>query len=331
MTPVYMPFTHLSAPTARLLAGLVGPVVVYQPIATAIPESLSSLAAQGLVHIRTPLAGDEARLTAAVKEFSGWAQLNPSAATPGAAYFGARQGAVPFFDETVVNRIRSEIMHYGSGDASRERREAEFSLRLFLAVAQANDQATEHLDHDLRDFKAREKDFLDLLADSDEADFNRGTLGSGLWREDPGARLTGQRIRAWAGLAAADAAYPDLWVTTSRAVVDALMESGDPAMEVTPLADIRPALPAAGADAVLAPALGVLSQRATLTAADLAALTQAPAAASLTVSLFAVRDRTPAAVLRCLAPAALRETVDESEAALPRHTLIVLLEQDPQS
>ncbi len=332
MTPAYMPFTHLPAATAGLLAGLVGPVVVYQPIATDIPESLSSLASRGIVDIRTPLTGDEARLTAAVKEFSVWAQQNPSATTPGAAFVGNRRGEVPFFDETVINRIRSEIRRFGGDDAPEARREAEFSARLFLAVAQANDQATDHLDHDLHDFKIREREFLDLLADSDAADFDRATLGAGLWREDPGARMTGQRIRAWAGLAAGDPAIPDLLVTTSRAVIDTLMESGDPA-PVETLTVMRCAIPAPDASAELAPALAELARCPTLDKAciaGLAALDPAGDAPALTLGLFAVPGQSPATVLRRLAPAALRTAAENDAAASSNHTLIVLVEADSQ-
>jgi hypothetical protein len=50
----------------------------------------------------------------------------------------------------------------------RKKAEAEFSARLFLTLAQENDQVTDHLEHDLNRFKALEKNFLNTLTDDDE-------------------------------------------------------------------------------------------------------------------------------------------------------------------
>lgn len=42
--PAYMPFTHLSEPTAQILSTLVGPLVIYQPIKRPVAERLTRLA-----------------------------------------------------------------------------------------------------------------------------------------------------------------------------------------------------------------------------------------------------------------------------------------------
>ena len=151
----------------RVLAALVGPVVVYQPSEVVATNSLAALAAQGLIEIRTPLTADEQRLKAALAEFTQWARQNPGRSTPGAGFIGSQQGKVPFFDESMISRIRSDIKQYGSSPADTDNQEAGFSARLFLAVAEENDRATAQLDHDLKRFKALEQGFLDSLVDSD--------------------------------------------------------------------------------------------------------------------------------------------------------------------
>jgi hypothetical protein len=186
MTPAYMPFTYLSESTARILNRLVGPMVIYQPSKKNIPDGLSTLASQGLVEIRTPITDDDDRVCAALAEFTDWVRLNPGTSTPGAGFISARQGEIPFFDETTINRIRSDIKRYHSTDPQVDVSEAGFSARLFLAVAQENDLAADLLDHDLHRFKVLEKDFLDALKDTDDVTFKREASGETLWREDPG-------------------------------------------------------------------------------------------------------------------------------------------------
>ncbi|MCB2148285.1 MAG: hypothetical protein KQI81_17550 [Deltaproteobacteria bacterium] len=334
MTPAYLPFTYLSESTARMLTALVGPVVIYQPLATSIPESLRALASQGLVEIRTPIIRDDDRLRAALAEFTDWARMNPGKSTPGAGFFSQRQGDIPFFDETAINRIRSDIKRYHQtdhqADQEAEKTEAEFSARLFLALAQENDQATDRLDHDLNRFKTLEKDFLDTLTDTDEVGFSRQTFGAQIWRDDPGAKLTMQRIRAWATLAIADDALPELLTTTSRAVIDALLETDGGALCFQRLAGIRLPLPTAGAGPALGSVLADLTARefpssdALSTFASMAAGTESEPAA--TVTLFAAAKWTPSSVIRRMAPATAVASGKNEKTESVGHTLIVLVE-----
>jgi hypothetical protein len=331
MTPVYMPFTYLPESTARNLAALVGPVVVYQPMETGIADTLSTLASQGIIEIRIPLTGDETRLSAALAEFTQWAQMNPGKFTPGTDFFSSRQGEVPFFDESTVNRIRSDIKNYGKPDNTADGHEAGFSARLFLAVAQDNDMATDHLDHDLRHFKTLEQGLLDTFVDGDEADFDRHGLGTGIWREDPGARLTEQRIRAWATLAAADGRMPDLLITTSKAVTDTLMETWGASMVLERLASIRLAVPSVGETPPLSRVLHDAASRQSLTAEDLALFTaldrSAAAGPSDTITLFAALNRPPADMIGGMTPANIRPAEKRETDTAVRHTLILLVEK----
>jgi hypothetical protein len=303
-----MPFTWIQESTAHLLATLVGPVVIYQPSKNDIPADLSALASQGLVEIRTPIGRDEDRLQAALAEFKAWARMNPTASVAGAAFFGARQGEIPFFDESTINRIRSDINRYRSvdqqaGDQSAhqvDETEAGFSARLFLALAQDNDMTTARLNHDLKRFKAQEKNFLESLQETDETGFNRQKMGAAIWRDDPGARLTEQRILAWASLAAADTQVPELLVTISPAVIEALLESSGGAIGLKKLGDLRISYSSGTTTAPLGRLLADLAAKKTLSSADLRPVEAAvePAADAI---LFVAANRPPADVIRQLA------------------------------
>lgn len=301
MKAAYFPFTYLSEPTARQLAWLVGPVVVYQPLETAIPDEIRDLESKGLIEIRTPIAGDEDRLRTALAEFAEWARLNPGKSTAGTGFLGARQGEVPFFDETTVNRIRSDINQYGQTGRPKAKTDQAFSARLFLALAQENDRAMHSLGQDLDRFKAMEKDFLETLKDADEAGFSRKAYGGTLWREDRGARLTGQRIRAWAKLAAADETLPEVMITTSPAVIDGLLETAEKGPGLEKITDTRlagpdsPILETVG-EPLLGRVLSKLGEGQIGFSGDLCAAGW-PAATSdkgVAVGLYGAADRSPA-------------------------------------
>lgn len=332
MTPVYMPFTYLAKPAARLLAGLVGPVVVYQPIGSDVPSDLTALSTEGLITIRIPMTDDDDRLRAALNEFTQWARMNPGRSTAGAGFISSRQGEVPHFDETAINRIRSEIRRYGTDPDTGgiDPREAAFSARLFLAVAQMNDLATDNLDGDLRNFQALEQGFVESLGVDAAATFSQHSIGGSVWREDPGARQTGQRIRAWATLAAADDELPGWMVTTSRAVVETLVENHGDDLGLETLAVIRRSVAGSDPTPLFPAVLAELAGRETLASADLAPFealgTGGDDGPSVTLTLLAVRDRSPAAVIGGMASTTPADLGRKASSQPVRQTLILLVE-----
>jgi hypothetical protein len=324
MNIAYFPFTYLSEPTARKLAAVVGPVAVYQPIEKNVSDELNQLAAQGLVDIRTPMTHDDDRLRAALAEFTEWARLNPGRSTAGMDFLGARQGEVPFFDDTAIQQIRSDFRKYGRAEPPVDEPDDGFSARLFLALAQDNEQAVESLDQDLDRFKILEKEFLEDFDGADEAEFSRQAYGSTLWREDPGSRLTGQRLRAWARLAAADTLLPDVLVTTSPAVIDTLLEYCGDAEGFDRLADLRLDLPDGAGEPVLSRVLEGLVDGSVAPAADSVAegLRAGGDDGNVRVSLYALAGQPPNAFVEELAVSA---PVRAGEATTG-HTLVVLVE-----
>ncbi len=329
MKAVYFPFTHISEHNARLLAALVGPVVVYQPIKTAVASELEALASQGLVEIRTPLAEDDDRLRAALAEFSEWARLNPAKSTAGAGFVGSRQGEVPYFDETAVNRIRTDIKRFGRPGPPDTEPDDDFRARLFLALAQDNDLAVHNLDQDFDRFNTLEQAFLDTLEDADAAGFSREGVGSGLWREDPGATHTAQRIRAWARLMAADDQPPQLLVTTSLAVVETLIEAHSEASGFELLVEMClhqiPDETAPVMGSMLAELAGAESRPATdLSAFGLPTIDSA-SDTGISVAVYVAADMTPARFIGQLTASAGHAKPPSNQSAAARHTLITLI------
>lgn len=327
MKAAYMPFTYLSEATARLLYALVGPLVIYQPLKTQILQNLSALASEGLVEIRTPMTRDDDRLRAALTEFTEWARLNPGRSTPGPGFIGSQQGQVPFYDENAVNRIRSDIRRYQASGPQAGESEDGFSARMFLALAQDNDLNVDRLDNDLDRFKDLEKGFLEALEDAGDAGFSRQAYGSRLWREDPGAKLTGQRIRAWASLAIADGQLPKVLITTSPAVVEVLLDDNS---SIEKLTDIRLRVPSDGSTPVLGEVLDRLSNGANRPSADLSAFAlpamDATSEAGITATFYVAANMSSATVIRRLGRSTTLSVQSSDQPESAGHTLIVMID-----
>jgi hypothetical protein len=328
MNLTYMPFTYLSKPVASILHALFGTVAVLQPLKSAIPEELVDLSDQGLIEISAPAESDDERLSAALLEFTEWARMNPGTSLAGAEFFGTRQGEVPFFDETSVNRIRSEIKHHGSTVDERGESDFLFSARLFLALAQENDRATDSLDRDLETFKAMEKDFLASMMDAGDTRFNRQSLGTQLWQEDQGAKLTQQRLRAWATLALAGN-LPDFFVTTSCATMETLEEHFGSIAKLEKLAAFTTKCPSSDETGRFKPLVEELLQQTDLSMIDPQSLRFPDVESSFTdriqLSIYKVANMGPTAFLQSVAPKGLMdEKMADGEASA--YTLIFYVE-----
>jgi hypothetical protein len=326
-----MPFTYLSEPTARILKSLVGPICLIQPSKTHIPDNITVLASLDLVEVRTPLTEDDARLQAALEEFKTWALANPGRSTAGAGFIGSRQGEIPFYEETAINRIRTDLKRYASTDDSPSESQTGFSERLFLAVAQENDQASDRLDHDLHQYKALEKAFLETLQDDHATSFNRQPTSGTVWRDDPGAKLTTQRIRAWARLALADTPpAPDLLITTSAAVMDTLTDSCGEGIGFEKAGALRMAIPNEDEAPALSTVLTDLIRRQRPSPETLSALSSlavdAESESCVMVTFYVAEDRSIEAVIRYLAAETGDPVEMETIPGHDGHALIVLVE-----
>ncbi|MDL2269362.1 hypothetical protein LJC71_07535 [Desulfosarcina sp. OttesenSCG-928-A07] len=305
MTPTYMPFTYISPAVAETLAALVGPVVVYQPMDPPAHDSLTALSDQGKIQLRTPVSDDTDKLGKTLAELFQWGRLSPGKSTAGTDFLSGQKDAVPFFDETAVSRIRADIKKYSDPAEPVETTDLIFSARLFLAVAQENDMAVETLNTDLDQFKTLEQGFLDVLEDADTPDFDRNGIRAKAFPEDLGARQTLQRLRAWAMVAAKDPDLSNLWVTTSPAIMDTLVEYYEDALGLNTLATIHLKIPEKNTPPLLEPILKDLAVRVDLAASvsdDWMRLESGVSDAYLSVTLMVAVNHDPRAVIRALTP-----------------------------
>lgn len=230
MEPVYFPFTYVSPSASELLGACFRRTAVYQPLPETVFPNLKAWAEAGRFDIRVPVDADSDTLLNLLKEYQKWASLHEG----GNMGFFKNQGSrVPFFDDVSAHHISADIKKRAAGKAEAPAPEPLFDARVFLAVAQEFDSRQGDLQNGLTAYKKMEQKFLkDLKGEPEIPDISLGG-GPALQAGDPGGYMTEKRLQAFSRLAREDSTGDHrLFITTSRAVLDTVLENIDPAEEV---------------------------------------------------------------------------------------------------
>lgn len=222
MAPVYFPFTHVSPPAAALLEACFHRTAVYQPLAETASPDLKDGAASGRFDLRIPVNTDSGRVLALLDEFQAWAGLHEGKDLKS---FTTRGGRVPFFDDTAAHRLSADIRQRAGGTtAATASADPLFDARVFLALAQEFDRRQGDVQRGLAACREMEQKLIqDLIGAPEAPELGLGG-GPALWTEEPGGHMTEKRLEAFARLAREDAADDRVFVTTSRAAFEAVLE-----------------------------------------------------------------------------------------------------------
>ncbi len=235
MKPVYFPFTYINDTVARDLYACFGQITVYQPSAHDIPENMQRLADEGLLDIKVPVSGDEAKLEALIKEYKEWGELHQKS---DAAFLKAIGERVPFFDDTFSTQLASQIKRIRDDNYSKEKPDILFNARLFLCLAQDYDIMQDGINRDLISVYEMEKKLLEGLTHEDEEFFIKKTGSSLQAADDSGKYKIKERIEAWTYLMSNDKENPRLFITGSRDAFDFIIEKSGDIKEVVELASV---------------------------------------------------------------------------------------------
>jgi hypothetical protein len=229
MAPVYFPFTHVSPSAAALLGACFSRTAVYQPLSETVSENLRAMAETGRFEVRVPVDTEGEKLRKLLAEYQRWAKLHTGG---NLKFFKTQGGRVPFFDDVSAHHISTDIRQRAAGTAAAPPENPLFDARVFLAVAQEFDGRQGELQDGLAAYREMEQKFLqDLKGEPEIPDIGLGG-GPGLHVEDPGSHMTEKRLEAFARLAREDAADDRVFITTSRAVFDTVLERIDPSEAV---------------------------------------------------------------------------------------------------
>ncbi len=235
MKPVYFPFTYINDTVARDLYACFGQVTVYQPAAHSIPENMERLAKEGMLDLKVPVSGDEARLVALIKEYKEWGELHQKSDT---AFLKAIGERVPFFDDTFSTQLASQIKNIRDENYSKEKPDILFNARLFLCLAQDYDIMQDGINRDLISVYEMEKKLLEGLTHEDEVFFSKNTGSSLQAADDSGKYKIKERIEAWTYLMSNDKENPRFFITGSKDAFDFIIEKAWDIKKVVELASV---------------------------------------------------------------------------------------------
>ncbi len=237
MKPIFFPFTYISKPAAQALAACFAQTAVYQLATSKIPDEMRESADDALLEIRIPVNDNGEKLDAIVKEYRTWADVHRGSEI---GFLKSMADKIPFFDESSSSQIRAQIKKTGEKTPSPEKPDPLFHARLFLHMAQELDLQNDRLTRDLVAVEAMEEDFMKELKGEDADDPARAAAIKALETDDPGHYMTRERIESWALLMQQDPHVSGLFITSSRAVLDLLIDRM-PEMEQVTRFDAVPA------------------------------------------------------------------------------------------
>jgi hypothetical protein len=221
MNPIYFPFTYIPKSVGKALSACFRQTAVYQISGTKIPDDMQELSRDGILDIRIPVEVNGEFLDKILKDYRAWVNIHQGTET---AFLAAMANKIPFFDESASSQIRADIKKTGKPIPPEEKPDPLFNATLFLHMAQEFDLQKKELDQDMMDIEVMEDDFMKNLKWEDDDDYARAVARKVLENDDPGHYKTTERINAWASLMLQDSQASGLFITTSRAVLEHLID-----------------------------------------------------------------------------------------------------------
>ncbi|MGM0454010.1 MAG: hypothetical protein ACQERN_12670 [Thermodesulfobacteriota bacterium] len=218
MIPVFFPFTFIPEETAHAFYRRFGRFAVCQPVKGQAPELLADLSDQGVIELRLPVLGDEARITSLCRAFTEWGAMHGS----DAAWMKelAQSG---FYNEAFSAEIRSEILKSGQAEPP-EKSDPVINARIFLQLAQQYDIREAEIAQNLKSADLAAENLFEQLKGAGQFDQRNRLAGPQAVVEDPGAYMPGIRMTAWSMLAGFDPTCFGAFLTHSPAIVEQVAE-----------------------------------------------------------------------------------------------------------
>jgi len=225
LNAVLFPFSWISPAQLSALEALSIRPVVLTPSEGKITPDLLKWQAAGRIEILVPLRGDDDRLGRFLREYRSWADAHRGTDISLARIL---EGEIPFFDDSHVARIRSEIRRGRSGAGEGAGPDQRLTrARLFLLMAQEYDRQSREIEQDLENLQGLESAMFTELHEGRRPPGFKG-LDASAAAFDPGRFMTEERIRAWGRLYLASGpaeTAAGMFVTPSRAVLEAVLEA----------------------------------------------------------------------------------------------------------
>jgi len=216
----YFPMTYISQRELDDLNRLVGPFAVFEPLMRLTPDHMRQKIDQSMLVSVRPHGVDADTLDRAVTAHLAWSQRHQGRIGDLTAIFQSGRWQHDKAGESHVQQLRVLIRQGGAG-ASADHVDPLLEAALFLCLAHHYDMQQDLLDQELGAVKTLEKEFGQILGESDP---DQGPRFSSTSPADPGEHMTVQRLKAWMRLAEPMAAESPVLLTTSSAVWEQIVE-----------------------------------------------------------------------------------------------------------
>jgi hypothetical protein len=229
MKPIYFPFTYIPESVGKILAAWFGQTAVYQISAAKVPDDMQKLVNEGILDIRIPIGINGELLDKIYKEYQVWVRNHQGTET---AFLKTMAHKIPFFNDNASSQIRADIKKTARQIPPKEKPHPLFNAGLFLHMAQEYDRQNETLSEDLMAIDAMEENVMKDLKGEETNDQARARVHMAIERQESGHYMTAERIEAWAFFMLNDPQDSGLFVTTSRAVVESIIDLAPETQEI---------------------------------------------------------------------------------------------------
>ncbi len=217
----FFPATFVTQRTVLAVNRRLGRFALYQPIMDQAPRMLAHLGETAAIELRHPVIGNETYLLELCRAYDRWGRIHQKDALRLSQLAGSG-----FYNQDFAAEIRTEVLKRKNGVEPEAGLKADpmINARMFLQLAQEFDLNEWEIRLSLENAESASKELFEQLRGeglNTEESFGSGDPAAS---DDPCAVMTESRIAAWALLARNDTSPPDLFVTDSRAVMDALTE-----------------------------------------------------------------------------------------------------------
>jgi len=223
--PVYFPYTYVPQWVAETLTACFKRFTVYQPSGRKLPSEMQPWIEANVMEVRVPVQTEDAALAKMTKEFRVFAGLHDDSGNLKTAVWGRQPGAIPYFGDSTVSRIVSDVKKISRPAADRVDFDPVFSAQVFLDFAQEFDRQCAELNRDLGVNKRQSRDLLKEISGEKENSLPATPLGAEIKMEEPAEYMALDRFQAWLRLFMIDPVDSGIFVTSSPAIFNHLIEN----------------------------------------------------------------------------------------------------------
>jgi hypothetical protein len=221
MKPIYFPFTFISTSVAEMLSACFKQTAVYQISNRNVPVNMQEWCTNGTLDIQFPVPCDEEKLVEILEDYRSWVTLHQGSEI---AFLKTQAEKIPFFNETYASQIRTEIKSQGRQDQGKIKPDELTNTLVFLHAAQEFDLQNHEAGQDLLALEELEKSLMDTLKGEIEGTSSQTALSKTIAAEDPGHYMTAERVDAWTRLMQYDQQNFELYITSSKSVLEYLLD-----------------------------------------------------------------------------------------------------------